>query len=128
MTSVFGSFLRPQISRHDHQSEHADVFDGPVADSEMAWTDEPAEEQDEPTTSVHNISKDAPKRRKPRNHKLDTLNQYKAWKEIVPSLVEPLLSYVGSTTRPNTICSGHPTVFPLRWLKDSPNTLFILGS
>jgi hypothetical protein len=80
-------------------SEHIkDVFDAPAADSEMDWIDEPAEEQDEPAEYSHSVPKDKPKRRKPRDHKLDTLNQYKAWKEIIPSLVEPLLSYIGSTT------------------------------
>jgi hypothetical protein len=68
-----------------------DVFDAPAIDSEMDWIDEPAEYS-------HNVPKDTPKRRKPRDHKSDTLNQYKAWKEIVPSLVEPLLSYIGRTT------------------------------
>jgi hypothetical protein len=80
-------------------SEHVhDVFDAPAVDSEMDWIDEPIEEQDQPAEYSHNVPKDTPKRRKQRDHKLDTLNQYKAWKEIVPSLVEPLLSYIGSTT------------------------------
>ena len=80
-------------------SEHIrDVFDAPAADSEMDWIDEPAEEQDEPAEYSHNVPKDKPKRRKPRDHKLDTLRQYKAWQEIIPSLVEPLLRYIGSTT------------------------------
>jgi len=72
-----------------------DVFDAPAIDSEMDWIDEPAEEQDRPAENSHNVPN---KHRKPRNHKLDTLNQYKAWKDIVPLLVEPLLSYIGSTT------------------------------
>jgi hypothetical protein len=77
-------------------SEHVqDVFDAPAADSEMDWIDEPAEE---PAEYFHNVPKDAPKRRKLRDHKLDTLKQYKAWQEIIPSFVEPLLRYIGSTT------------------------------
>src|ERR1700720_4226057 len=68
-----------------------DIFDTPAADSEMDWEDDPAE-------SHHDPPMDEPKRRKPRNHQANTLNQYKAWKEIVSSLVEPLLSYIGRTT------------------------------
>jgi len=80
-------------------SEHVqDIFDVPTVDSEMDWIDEPVEEQDQPAVYSHNIPGDTPKHCKPRDHKLDTFNQYKAWKELVPSLVEPLLSYIGSTT------------------------------
>jgi hypothetical protein len=80
-------------------SEHVqDVFNMPAVDSEMEWIDEPIEEQDQPAEYLHNIPKDTPKCRKLHDHKLDTLNQYKAWKEIVPSLVEPLQSYISSTT------------------------------
>jgi len=80
-------------------SEHVqDIFDVPAVDSEMDWIDEPAEEQEEATEYFHKVPNDSPKRRKPRDHKLDTLKQYKAWQEIIPSLVEPLLRYIGSTT------------------------------
>src|ERR1700736_2364862 len=72
-------------------SEHVqDVFDAPAADSELDWEDEPAEYH-------HNVPIDKPKRR-PRNHKADALNQYKAWLQIIPSLVEPLLSYISRMT------------------------------
>ena len=64
----------------------------------MDWIDEPVEEQDQPAVYLHNVSKDTPKYHKPCDHKLDTLNQYKAWKEIVLSLMEPFLPYIGSTT------------------------------
>jgi hypothetical protein len=61
----------------------------------MDWQDEPV---DKPAENHHQMLKDEPKRRKQRDRKADTANQYKAWKKIVPSLVEPLLSYIGQTT------------------------------
>lgn len=44
----------------------------PAVDSEMDWIDEPAEEQEEATEYFHKVLNDSPKRRKPRDHKLDT--------------------------------------------------------
>ena len=79
-------------------AEHIrDVFDTPTADSEMDWEDEPLEHQDEPAEHHHKTT-DGPRCRKPRNHSADTLNQYQAWKEIILSLVEPLLSYTARMT------------------------------
>ena len=64
----------------------------------MDWEDEPSECQYEPTEYHHHETTDTPRRRKRRNHTTDTLNQYQAWREIVPLLVELLLSYIAGTT------------------------------
>jgi hypothetical protein len=79
-------------------SDVQDVFDAPTVDSKMDWEDEPSEYQYESTEYHHHETTDTPRRRKRRNHTTDTLNQYQAWKEIVPLLVEPLLSYIAGTT------------------------------
>jgi hypothetical protein len=84
-------------------SEHTqDVFDTPAADSKMDWEDESVDKQDEPAEHHHNIPTDKPKRHRLHNHKADILNQYKAWKDIIPSLVEPLLSYISMTSAGTT--------------------------
>jgi hypothetical protein len=101
----------PVISE-DIKDVFDDVFEGPTADSEMDW-------EDEPTSHHHQVPEKSPKRRKPRDLKADTKAQYDAWKALIPSLVEPLLSYIGASSgnatshkvdiAPCTLCAGTKT-------------------
>jgi hypothetical protein len=106
-------------------SEHVeDVFDTPAVDCEMEWEDEPAQ-------YYYQLPKYAPKRRKPRVTKTDTKARYDAWKAIVPSLVQPLLSYIGASSGsatsqrvdipPCSLCEGHKTsrLLCLHWDRKS---------
>jgi hypothetical protein len=68
-----------------------DVFDTPAVDCDMEW-------EDEPTQYHHQVQKYAPKRRKLHDIKADTKARYDTWKEIVQSLVQPLLSYIGASS------------------------------
>ena len=72
-----------------------DVFDPPNPASEMDWEDEQVEHH-------HQIPDKLPMRRKPRDLKADAKVQYDAWKAIIPSLIQPLLLYIGAS-------SGSPT-------------------
>ena len=100
-------------------SEHVeDAFDSdaPAVGCDMDWEDEPAEHH-------YQVPKEGPKRRKQRDLKADTKAQYDAWKEIVPLLVQPLLSYIGAS-------SGSPTTqkvdIPLCTLCDGQKTSQLL--
>jgi len=100
------------IMSEDPPDVFEDVFQGPTADSEMDW-------EDEPTSHHHQVPEKVPKRRKTRDLKADTKVQYDAWKALIPSLVEPLLSYVGRSSgnatphkvdiAPCSLCAGTKT-------------------
>jgi hypothetical protein len=79
------------IMPEDPPDVFEDVFQGLTADSEMDW-------EDEPTSHHHQVPEKTPKRHKTRDLKVDTKVQYDAWKALIPSLVEPLLSYVGRSS------------------------------
>jgi hypothetical protein len=100
------------VMSEDFQDVFGDVFEGPTADSEMDW-------EDEPTSHYNKVPEIFPKRRKTRNLKADTIVQYNAWKALIPSLVEPLLSYIGGSSgnatphnvdiAPCSLCAGTKT-------------------
>ena len=101
----------PVISE-DIKDVFDDVFEGPTADSEVDW-------EDKLTSHHHQVSEKSPKWCKLCDLKADTKVQYNSWKALIPSLVEPLLSYIGASSgnttshkvdiAPCTLCTGIKT-------------------